>query len=119
MDPQFRRYIDTAGVLRAIDYFHELKKSDPATLLFTERQLNALGYEYLNKGKINDAIALFTLNVEEHPQSSNVYDSLGEGYLLKKEYKLADEYYRESLRRDPANTNAQQYLKKLETLPSY
>ena len=116
MDSQFKMYIDTAGVIRAIDYYHALKKSHPATLLFTERQMNALGYEYLRKGMVDDAIALFKLNVEEFPESSNVYDSLGEAYFLNGEYDLAFKFYGESLKRDSTNTNARQYLQKLERL---
>lgn len=65
IDPKFSRYIDENGVIKAIAYFHALKKLDPATLLFTERQINLLGYEYLSNGRIEEAIALFDLNVEE------------------------------------------------------
>jgi len=113
MDQDFRKYMDTAGVERAIDYYQALKRQDPSTLLFTERQLNSLGYEYLHRGMIDAAIALFTLNVAEYPESSNVYDSLGEAYFRKGEYDLAAKFYGESLRRDPANANAREYLKKL------
>jgi len=36
-----------------------------------------------------DAIQVFKLNVEDHPQSSNVYDSLGEAYLVDGDKALA------------------------------
>ena len=116
MAPQFRKYIDAEGVIKAIDYYKGLKKKDSTILLFTEQQINALGYEYISKGKIDEAIALFKLNLEEHPESSNVYDSLGEGYFLKGEYELAIWFFKESLKRNPANINARQYLKKLDSL---
>ena len=117
MDTQFRKCIDTAGVIRAIECYHALKAKDPATLLFTERQINTLGYVYLNKGDVDAAIALFALNVEVFPDSYSTYDSLGEGYLKKGEYRLAAQFYEESLRRNPANANAREHLRKLHTSP--
>ena len=116
MDPQFMRYMDAAGVIKAIAWFHALKKHDPATLLFTEQQINTLGYNCLNQGRMDDAIALFKLNVEEHPESSNVYDSLGEAYFVQGNYDQAARYYKESLKRNPANNNARRYLIKMERL---
>ena len=114
MDPQFKAYLDSAGVLKAIDYFHKVKKSDSTTLLFTEIQINTLGYKCLRKGRTDEAIALFALNVEEHPESSNVYDSLGEAYFTKGEYELSAKYYKESLKRNPANANTLTNFKKLQ-----
>ena len=73
--------------------------------MFTEIQINTLGYKCLRKGRTDEAIALFALNVEEHPDSSNVYDSLGEAYFTKGEYELSAKYYKESLKRNPANAN--------------
>jgi hypothetical protein len=79
IDPNFLHVMETNGIRAAINYYQNSKKRDPSILLFSERQINALGYEYLGKGKLQDAIALFQLNVEVYPTSSNVYDSLGEG----------------------------------------
>ena len=116
MDPQFRRYMDAAGVIKAIAWFHAVKKLDPATLLFTEQQINTLGYAFLNQGRMNEAMALFKLNVEEHPESSNVYDSLGEAYFVQGNFDQAARYYKESLKRNSANNNAKRYLIKMERL---
>ena len=110
--------MDAAGVIKAIAYFHALKKLDPATLLFTEQQINTIGYTCLNQGRMDEAIALFKLNVEEHPESSNVYDSLGEVYFVQGNYDQAGRYYKEALKRNPANGNARNYLDKIEKLMS-
>lgn len=48
-----------------------------------EGPMNALGYELLGQGRLDDAIAVFELNVEAYPQSANVYDSLGDGYRAR------------------------------------
>ncbi len=69
----------------------------------TEAEINALGYQFLFGGKIDDAIALFKKNTELHPDSWNVWDSLGEGYMNKGDKKIAKEYYTKALGMSPEN----------------
>ena len=73
-----------------------------------------LGYFLLGKEKIDDAIKTFQLNVEQFPESSNVYDSLGEAYMNNGDKKLAIKNYKKSLKLNPDNNNATEMLKKLE-----
>jgi len=49
-----------------------------------------------------------------YPQSSNVYDSLGEAYLANGDKDLAAINYKKSLELDPHNQNAASILKKLQ-----
>jgi tetratricopeptide (TPR) repeat protein len=56
---------------------------DEAMPLANEAQMNAYGYQLLGAGKTDDAIAIFQKNVEDHPESWNVYDSLGEGLAAR------------------------------------
>ena len=78
-----------------------------------ELHLNELGYLLLNADKLQDAIAVFQRNVQEYPQSSNVYDSLGEAYMNAGKKELAIANYEKSLQFDPKNQNAVKMLKKL------
>jgi len=105
--------IQNESITTAISYYRKLKKQDHTTLLFTERQINALGYEYLNNGQINEAIELFSFNIEEFPNSSNVYDSLGEAYMTKGDKKTAIGYYNKSLDLNPDNENAKQMIERM------
>jgi hypothetical protein len=89
INPRFFEILQNKSVQAAIDYYHEFKKNNPSILLFTESQMNALGYEYLYSGKVKEAIALFQLNVEAYPEAWNVYDSLGEAYMESGQYELA------------------------------
>mgnify|MGYP002725464991 CR=1 FL=1 len=116
MDPVFLEILNGSGVQAAIDYFYEMKLRDSSILFFTERQINALGYKYLFEGNAKDAIELFKLNVVVYPESSNVYDSLGEGYLVDGQYALAIINYAISLEKDPGNENAKDKLAELKTL---
>ncbi|HEV3471421.1 MAG TPA: serine hydrolase [Pyrinomonadaceae bacterium] len=98
----------------ALAAYRRIKREQPGNASVEEARLNNLGYELLRQGKRREAVAVFALNVELYPQSSNVYDSLGEAYMESGERELAIKNYRRSLELDPKNTNAVRMLKKLE-----
>ena len=80
----------------------------------SENSINSTGYQLFWSKKLPDAIRIFQLNVELHPQSSNVYDSLGEAYMKNGDKDLAVQNYKKSLELDPKNSNAVAMLKKLQ-----
>ena len=82
----------------------------------TEAQINALGYQFLTAGKVDDALVLFRKNVELHPDSWNVWDSLGEGYMNKGDKKQAKENYTKAFNMAPENQHSriEGVLKNLE-----
>lgn len=105
--------IASGGVGAAVQQYHQLKGTQPTAYNFEEDQLNSLGYQLLNAKKFKEAIRIFQLNVEAYPQSSNVYDSLGEGYMNDGDKAQAVVNYRKSLELNPKNNNAVQMLRKL------
>jgi tetratricopeptide (TPR) repeat protein len=68
-----------------------------AMSIATEAEINQYGYQLLFGGKVDEAIKIFQKNVKDHPDSWNVYDSLGEGYATKGDTKKAIEYYTKAL----------------------
>ena len=78
-----------------------------------EDLLNSLGYRLLEHKRFDQAIEIFKLNAAENPRSSNVYDSLGEAYMLAGQRELAVANYRKSLALDPRNPNARAKLEQL------
>jgi CubicO group peptidase (beta-lactamase class C family) len=79
-----------------------------------ERRLNQVGYELLAEpDRLDEAIAVFLLNTELYPESSNTWDSLGEAYMEKGQTELAIANYEKSLALDPSNTNAVAMLERL------
>jgi Tfp pilus assembly protein PilF len=80
--------------------------------------MNALGYQYLNRSPMKEALALFKLNVEAHPWSSNVYDSYGEALMADHQYELAAENYRRSVEMNPGNENGKKKLEELRAFGS-
>jgi len=85
--------IKEKGVDGALDYFFDLKHSNPEDFDFREETINSAGYKYLEADRIMDAINIFKLNIKLYPESANAYDSLGEAYEKNKEFESAAKYY--------------------------
>ena len=88
-----------------------------AMKMATEADLNVYGYQLLGQKKFDEAIAIFQRNTREHPQSWNVWDSLGEGYALQGNKKAAIENYSKALAMAPESQKKriQEALAKLKT----
>jgi hypothetical protein len=88
--------------------------NDPANkYVNVESAINSLGYRLMATNRLDQAIEIFKLNTEAYPQSSNVWDSLGEAYMNKGNKELAIKNYEKSLELDPSNAGAAQALKRL------
>lgn len=92
-------------------------KAEYGPTVVTEEMLNDIGYRLLGGGKTDAAIAAFELNVTEHPESGNAYDSMGEAYATVGDQKRAIAAYEKSLELDPTNDNARQKLAELKAAP--
>jgi CubicO group peptidase (beta-lactamase class C family) len=108
-----RETIQTSGIEAAVRKFNELQDNKDEYSL-SEEQINSLGYEYLQGGKLKEAIEVFKLNVAAFPQSFNVYDSLGEAYAAAGEKELAIKNYERSLELNPKSQSGIEALKKLK-----
>ncbi len=106
--------IRAADGVEAMRAFHDEWKSDPATArLFTEIEVNALGYGWLSGGDLEGALTLFELNAGSYPNSFNVWDSWAEALALAGRTDDAIRYYEKSLELNPGNDNARQKLKEI------
>jgi len=102
------------GLDATLAQYRDLAQNHRAEYDFAEPRLNELGYTLLRRNRTVDAIAIFKLNVEEYPNSGNVYDSLAEAYEKSGQKDLAVANYRKSLEIDPKNQHGRQRLKALE-----
>jgi len=64
--------------------------------------------------RIEEAIAIFKINVALYPKSWNTYDSLGEAYLINGNKELAIKNYKISLELNPSRTKTHDLIKKLQ-----
>ena len=112
-EKDFIELIKTKGIDKATEYYKAFKnkKKNKDKLLFSESNINILGYSYLKKNDLITAIKIFKLNVAEYPNSYNAYDSLGEAYLANGEKEKAIENYKKSIELNPNNENGIKILK--------
>jgi CubicO group peptidase (beta-lactamase class C family) len=76
-------------------------------------ELNMLGYEFLGEGEVEQAIAVFELNLSRFPEDANCYDSLAEAHLMGGDRERAIELYRTALEVDPEFENSRRMLERL------
>lgn len=74
----------------------------------SENELNAYGYQLVNQGRHDEAMRIFKLNVERHPDAWNPHDSLGEAYARAGDMTNARKYYQMALEKLP-ETDAQNH----------
>ncbi len=98
MNPSFTTHMLKSNLQAKLeDQIGSDESRETAMEMATEGEINNFGYQLVNQGKLDDAIELFELNVEEHPDSWNCYDSLGEALAAKGETKRAIEFYEKAL----------------------
>lgn len=97
-----------ASLLDKLERGEEAVETEQAALeIATETEVNGFGYNYLfQQSDVDNAIRLFQYNVDNHPDSWNVYDSLAEAYAAKGETELAIENYEKALEMAPEAQHA-------------
>ncbi len=77
-------------------------KEDYSSYLNNSDNLNDLGYKVLETNKNSGlAVTLFKLNTELFPKEGNLWDSLGEGYLIDGQKEEAKKSYEKALELAP------------------
>ena len=116
LDEELSEQYRKKGLQAALDDYADLKKRyyGRAAFDFGEGSLNVFGYTLLEGNDTAGAIQVFKLNAEAFPESSNVWDSLAEGYLKAGDVKKAQENYEKALSLDPTNQSAKEALKKIK-----
>jgi dienelactone hydrolase len=110
-EEQFASIIEEHGIDMAVELYDKFKKSDPEHIFFREVAFNVLGYQYLQTGRISEAIAIFKMNADAYPHSANTWDSLAEAYMANGSNELAIKYYKKALETLPSDTTTSEQLK--------
>lgn len=79
----------------------------------SEGLVNNLGYLYLRARQLDEAEAVFRLNVAVHPNAFNPWDSLGEALKERGRADEAIDYYLRSIELNPANSNGRAMLREI------
>ena len=87
------------------NHYKELSRKFGYDIPIPENIINQMGYLALGANRDEKAIALFRKNIELHPNSANVYDSMGEGYEAMGDYHNAAKFYRTAVEKGEANND--------------
>jgi CubicO group peptidase (beta-lactamase class C family) len=112
----FRQAVLKKGAEEGLTTYFELKASNSKNAFISENSINELGYILLNIDRLPEAIDIFRLNVEEHPDSWNAYDSLAEAYAAQGDKERAINYYNIALRRVKEEDQKKRIEKTLQRL---
>jgi tetratricopeptide (TPR) repeat protein len=105
----FADRMEKSGIAAALEYYNDIK--DSAGYYLNEHEMNRTGYELLQAGKVNEAAAIFKLNTQVFPKSSNVFDSYGEALMALGNKTEAIENYKKSVKLNPGNVTGIKILK--------
>lgn len=110
----------SSSVEEGILYLKDIKKNKFDSYNFNgfENELNRLTYKFLGEGKSDDALKIIDYAVSEFPNSSNIYDTRGEIYFIKKDYNASKKEYQKTLELNPNNDNAKEMLSKINQIIS-
>lgn len=110
----FRAEIGRQGFAHAADIYANIRKGQ---LNFTidEAVIECWANELIDDNHLTEALALLTLNIQIHPESSSAHASLGEAYRTSGQMELAIDSYRRALEKDPFNDDAAMKVMELGT----
>jgi CubicO group peptidase (beta-lactamase class C family) len=93
--------MEKEGIAPALLYYNRIK--DSIGYYLKENEMNMTGYQFLLTGRAKEAAAVFKLNTQAFPKSSNVYDSYGEALMALGNKTEALENYKKSVKLNPGN----------------
>jgi tetratricopeptide (TPR) repeat protein len=76
---------DTSIVQKYRRHYEKVSKEFGYKVLPQEMQINELGYFMLSQKHYEKAAALFRMNIENYPESGNVYDSYADALVAQKD----------------------------------
>jgi hypothetical protein len=92
------------GAAKVMKTLEEARRVDRKIALSPEAIVNTMGYEHLQSGDNKGAIEIFKVNIAEHPNSPNTYDSLSDAYIATGQKDLVRENVKRALELLPSDT---------------
>lgn len=107
-------YLKELNYEKAMEGYLEIRTTDSLDTSLNESYFNSLGYQKMREKNYGNAINIFEINVALHPDSPNVYDSLGEAFMKNGDTIKAINNYKKSLVLDSGNRRLKNTIKELE-----
>lgn len=105
----FNNEIESIGYVKAaVNYYKKYSSLIGKHYLPEEAYLNAVGYNYVEDGKLDEALNIFELAVTLYPESVNTYDSYGETLIKAGKFEKGLSIYTQGyeLAKKTGNENA-------------
>jgi C-terminal processing protease CtpA/Prc len=94
-------------------------RSDPRNRYAqAEQTINQVAASLYGEQKVSEAVALFELNAELHPQSAAAFESLGRAYAAQQNKNAAIAAFEKALALDPRAVTALERLERLRAAPA-
>ena len=106
-----RTFLDE-GTEAGVEAFDQVRAEYPD--LLDEGAVNNLGYVLLRRDAVDQAVWVFERNTLDYPESSNVWDSYGEGLRAAGRLEESIDMYEKAADMDPSNQNARQFIEEME-----
>lgn len=106
-------YIVNRQYDKALRQYENFQLRQPNRESLKVGDLNQLGYSYLGYHKIEEAINIFDFAALLFPTNANIYDSIGEAYMLKGDKINAIKNYKKSLELNPDNKSAKMVIEQI------
>lgn len=106
-------YFESGDFEKAKEGYLTIQQKDSLDRSIRQSTLNRKGYDLMNRGKKEEAKAIFEINIALYPKSSNPYDSMGDFYRNENDTVKAIEFYKKALAINPENRSSKRYLERL------
>ncbi len=97
-----------------VEHYQMLTDTYGYSIAPSQWDLSLLTNRLLKQKRIDEAIKVIDHNLDEHPNSSPLYASLGKAYMLQGNKELAVKNYKRALEIDPHNARVRYILENLE-----
>lgn len=101
-------------ITEAIEAYRKIKTEAPNNTIVQEGRFGNFGFYLLRTNKTAEAIAIYRLNTELYPQSSNAFTNLANAYIKSGNKSEAILNLKKALQINPKNWEATEYLHHLE-----
>lgn len=107
-------YLEEKNYEKALEGFLKIKEQDSTSEFIQQYKFNRIGYKKMAEKEYEDAIAIFEMNTILHPTKHNVYDSLGQAYLVTGDSLRAYTNYKKTLELNSRNNRARDFIEAYE-----
>jgi tetratricopeptide (TPR) repeat protein len=104
----------TDDLAAAIALYHERRRTAPREYSWSETELDELGVALRLMDRTADALKVYQLNVELHPEAWRPYNSLADLYLRIGDTAQAIANFERALALNPQNAHAAEMLRRLQ-----